>query len=327
VTADGVRSMLGVADTSGVYTILEALTQRSTASALKAGQALLDAGVSASNVLQELAAMACRLAVLQSTSPTTTAMISHSDQALLAAANGMSAEHVQLVYGIALRGIQDAPFAPNEYAALAMPVLRMQVFAPMGGNTPSSPSAQALPPVAPLTLGAEPTAAPPATVMSNMPAQSQPSVIARPPTQTPLTAAAPTASSIVLSTPTDWPAIANGLPLAALARTAARQSACTHIDGLNIYLALPTSQLAAPDLTKRVQDALRAMSGKNYQLHTTVVESSAAALSQTASAQDQVHQVQVQNAAEQAFHADELVKGLIAVGAQVVTGSIKPVLE
>lgn len=345
LTAAGVRSMLGVADTSGVYTILEALTQRSTANALTAGQALLDAGVSASNVLQELAAMACRLAVLQASPLSATTLISHADQALLAAASAMSAEHVQLVYGIALRGIQDAPFAPNEYAALAMPVLRMQVFAPMGGGTVTAPTVQtAFRTTAPHSLTAAATTPAPtptptplvtptppaAPAMPSIPVQSQPPVTAESHQQIPRQVAPvnpPVPSSIVLGNPADWPAIANGLPLAALARTAARQSACTHIDGLNIHLALPTSQLAAPDLTKRVQDALRSVSGKNYQLHTTVVESSAAALTQTASAHDQVQQVQVQNAAEQAFHADDLVKGLIAAGAQVVAGSIKPVSE
>jgi hypothetical protein len=122
-----------------------------------------------------------------------------------------------------------------------------------------------------------------------------------------------------------------------MARMAARESACTAIDGLNIHLALPTQQLTDKALITRVQEALRSLSGKAYVLHTQVIAVSANAsatalntatdttFAQTASAVAHVEQVKVQNEAEQAFANDPLVKGLVGLGGQIAAGSVKPV--
>ena len=90
-------------------------------------------------------------------------------------------------------------------------------------------------------------------------------------------------------------------------------------------LPISTSQLADKAVMQRVQDNLRTLSAKPYVLHTTVVAAAAETLNDTASAHDQVARVEAQNTAEQAFADDPLVKGLVALGGQIVSGSVKSV--
>jgi DNA polymerase III subunit gamma/tau len=345
VSFDGVRQMLGVADTSGIYALLGNLARRDMAAALVQAQSLLDAGVPASNVLDEIANIASRLAVFESAG----AQPDGASDAQLAGLMGQfSPEHLQLLYGIAVKAQSEIAYAPNAYAALAMPLLRMQVFAPSAtGN--NGAYASELAPRATMSAPASmplPTPAKTIAPLAAAPVLAVARVAASPPTPTPPSAsptqsltAQPAASSnsatssFILSSPEQWPAIANGLPLMSMARMAARESACRAIDGLNIHLALPTQQLTDKALISRVQDALRNLSGKAYVLHTTVVAVTAnnaatatdATFSQTASAVAHVQQVKVQNEAEQAFANDPLVKGLVSLGGQIAPGSIKPV--
>ncbi len=329
VSALGVRQMLGVADTSGIYAVLDCLAQRDMAQALTQAQTLLDAGVPAANVLDEIANIASRLAVFESAGVQPSGA---SDAALAALMGQFSPEHLQLIYGIAVKAQSDIAHAPNDYAALAMPLLRMQVFAPQGGGmqvtAPSKPQAKS----ADAQLESRPSSALGMSIAaaSLVPTASRDSVPSSPSNVAPAEAVASrqnqtTGSSFILTTPEQWPAIANGLPLMSMARMAARESACTSVDGLNIHLALPTQQLTDKALITRVQDALRQLSGKSYVLHASVVAASEAVLSHTASAVAHVEQVQVQNQAEQAFAADPLVKGLMSLGGQIVAGSVKPV--
>ncbi len=336
VSFDGVRQMLGVADTSGIYALLGNLAQRDMPGALTQAQSLLDAGVPASNVLDEIANIASRLAVFESAG----AQPDGASDAQLAWLMGQfSPEHLQLLYGIAVKAQNEIAYAPNAYAALAMPLLRMQVFAPnaTGNNVNRDSDAKPLataPVAAPVPAKvAAPLAAAPAVAVARVASPLPvPSAAPSAPAQ-PAVASNNAASSFILTGPEQWPAIANGLPLMSMARMVARESACTAIDGLNIHLALPTQQLTDKALISRVQDALRNLSGKAYVLHTSVVAiaaSSAAAsadntFSQTASAVAHVQQVKVQNEAEQAFANDPLVKGLVSLGGQITPGSVKPV--
>jgi DNA polymerase III subunit gamma/tau len=349
VSFEGVRQMLGVADTSGIYALLGNLAQRDMAAALVQAQSLLDAGVPASNVLDEIANIASRLAVFESAG----AQPDGASDAQLAGLMGQfSPEHLQLLYGIAVKAQSEIAFAPNAYAALAMPLLRMQVFAPSATGNNSGYASELALRVTMSAPGAVPAPAKTIAPLADAPVLAVARVAAPPPpSQTPtapLSATPPSAaasnnilsnnnanvsSSFILSSPEQWPAIANGLPLMSMARMAARESACTAIDGLNIHLALPTQQLTDKALISRVQDALRNLSGKAYVLHTIVVAVTAnnvvtatdTTFSQTASAVAHVQQVKVQNEAEQAFANDPLVKGLVSLGGQIAPGSIKPV--
>ncbi len=337
VTALGVRDMLGVADTSGIYQLLGCLAQRDMSGALAHAQTLLDAGVPASNVLDEIANIASRLAVFQHANASASAV---NDPALESLLGQFSPEHLQLLYGIALKAQQEVVYAPNAYAGLAMPLLRMQVFAPSatGAPAPAIPSMRAAvakplaatPAAAVLTVPVAPIApAPSPQPITPAPAPAPAAASIAVPVQAPAPIVAPApppanTSSFVLSSPEQWPAIANGLPLMSLARMAARESACTRVEGLDVFLNIPSQQLAAKEVVTRVQDALRTLSGKAYTLHVSIVAAVDQALPQTASAHARVEKVAIQNQAEQAFSGDALVKGLIALGGQIVPGSVKP---
>ena len=330
VTALGVRDMLGVADTSGIYQLLGCLAQRDMSGALAHAQTLLDAGVPASNVLDEIANIASRLAVFQHANASASIV---NEPALEALLGQFSPEHLQLLYGIALKAQQEVVYAPNAYAGLAMPLLRMQVFAPSATGAPA-PVIPSIRTAAAKPLAATPTAAvltvpvaPLVSVRAPQPITPAPAAVPEP-VSAPIVAPAPpppNTSSFVLSSPEQWPAIANGLPLMSLARMAARESACTRVEGLDVFLNTPSQQLAAKEVVTRVQDALRNLSGKAYTLHVSIVIAVDHALPQTASAHARVEKVAIQNQAEQAFSGDALVKGLVALGGQIVPGSVKSI--
>jgi DNA polymerase III subunit gamma/tau len=340
VLAEGVQQMLGVADTSGIYALMQHLASRDMSLALSQAQTLLDAGVSAANVLDEIANIASRLAIYEHAASLDTSSAG-IDPALAVLLGQFTPEHLHLMYGIATQAQIGLPYAPNDYVALAMPLLRMQVFAPQARHC--VPLANTVPLTTMLTA---PTASVKHTPKLIPTALAVPKVIVNTtlPLTTPLTTpivalatALPVSvesaivqesvsSSFTLSSPDQWPSIANSLPLIATARMTARQSACTQIDGLNIHLVLTSKQLADKRLLTRVEEALRTVSGKAYVLHATVVEAKEAeqvpVLNQTALAQAQTQQAERQTQAEQTFNNDPLVKGLLSLGGMVVAGSV-----
>jgi DNA polymerase III subunit gamma/tau len=335
VLAAGVQQMLGVADTSGIYALMQHLAVRDMTAALAQAQTLLDVGVPAANVLDEMANIASRLAVYAHTNNNQ----EPADPALATLVGQFTPEHLHLIYAIATKSQGDIAYAPNSYAALAMPLLRMQVFAPQAVSTtqakpatliaPVVPaiavSAASTPHVAPVVIAAA-AVAPQAVASSVLPAPMPAAIAAPKPMVEPVP---PPSTAFALTAPEQWPAIANSLPLIATARMTARESACVKIDGLNLHLVLKSKQLADTVLVMRVQDALRALTGQQYVLHVNVLEVKDAAqapvLQQTAVAQAEVVQVQRQTQAEQTFSSDPLVKALVSLGGSIVAGSVQAV--
>ena len=319
VMAEAVHQMLGVADTSGIYTLMHQLAARDMSAALSQAQLLLDAGVPTTNILDEIANITSRLAIYEQSSQKTNGQLT-IDPALASLLSQFTPEHLHLIYGIATKAQTDIAYAPNDYAALAMPLLRMQIFAPHTTThltpSPSSPIISSIPSL---------------PVSVNLIEKTKPAVAAiiNPPI-IPHQATVPTdkvVSQFILTTPDQWPAIANDLPLTALARMTARESACSRIDGLNIYLMLSSKQMADSAIVARVQQALRTVSNLAYILHVNVVETahqSNAVLSQTAVAHAATEHTKRQIEAEHAFNDDPLVRQLIALGGHILPNSITP---
>ncbi|MEY3996088.1 MAG: hypothetical protein RL344_431 [Pseudomonadota bacterium] len=319
VLAEAVHQMLGVADTSGIYTLMHQLATRNMSMVLSQAQLLLDAGVPTANILDEIANIASRLAIYEQSSQKSNGQ-PIIDPALASLLSQFTPEHLHLIYGIATKAQTDIAYAPNDYAALAMPLLRMQIFAPH--STPSKPNTQTLsspvnlPPLSLLAADSIKKNQPDAVISVN-------SQITTP--HQPAVATDKIISKFILNTPEQWPAIANSLPLTALARMTARESACSRIDGLNIYLILSSKQMADAAIVARVQEALRTVSNLAYILHVNVVEIANQAntiLRHTAAAHAATEHTKRQTEAEQAFNQDPLVKQLIALGGHILPGSI-----
>jgi len=129
VTEEAVRAMLGTVDTGQLFEVLEAVVARDAVAALKVADAMQGRGLSFDSALAELARLLHQVALAQS-APEAVAGDAPERERLLALAQAIDPEDVQLYYQIVLHGRADLPLAPDEYAGFAMTLLRLVAFAP-----------------------------------------------------------------------------------------------------------------------------------------------------------------------------------------------------
>ena len=136
VTEADTRQMIGAADHALLYTLLDALSQRNGEALIAQARQMAADGTGFDNALAELALLLQRIALAQ-TVPAAIAPNDPESPRLHALAQAFSGEQIQLYYQCALRGKQDLPHAPDEYAGFVMTLLRMLAFAPFAAeNTP-----------------------------------------------------------------------------------------------------------------------------------------------------------------------------------------------
>ena len=136
VTEADTRQMIGAADHALLYTLLDALSQRNGEALIAQARQMAAEGTGFDNALAELALLLQRIALAQ-TVPAAIAPNDPESPRLHALAQAFSGEQIQLYYQCALRGKQDLPHAPDEYAGFIMTLLRMLAFAPFAAeNTP-----------------------------------------------------------------------------------------------------------------------------------------------------------------------------------------------
>ncbi|MDO4877859.1 MAG: DNA polymerase III subunit gamma/tau [Neisseria sp.] len=161
VGEEDVRRMIGAVDKRYLYDLLQGLAARDGEALMAKAQEMSDRAIGFDNALNELALLLQRLALLQ-TVPSAMPADDADYPVLKGLAGRFGAEQVQLYYQCALRGKQDLPLAPDEYAGFVMTLLRMLAFAPLaaapygtddaiegtelGGNTGQTPPAAPPPP-------------------------------------------------------------------------------------------------------------------------------------------------------------------------------------
>ena len=128
---NSVRQMLGSADRSHVFRLIEALAQSDGKSVVDTSEALRMNGLSAASTLEDMSMVLQRMAVLQAVPSLHDANDTDPEAATLAhLAALMPADETQLLYSICLHGRQELGLAPDEYAALTMVLLRLLAFKP-----------------------------------------------------------------------------------------------------------------------------------------------------------------------------------------------------
>lgn len=128
-----VRQMIGAVDKRYLYELLQALSAQDGAALMAKAQEMAARAVGFDNALNELALLLQRLAVWQAVPAALGA--DEAEQKLLQALSGQfGAEQIQLYYQCAVRGKQDLPLAPDEYAGFVMTLLRMLAFAPLAAG-------------------------------------------------------------------------------------------------------------------------------------------------------------------------------------------------
>ncbi len=159
VREEGVRAMLGAVDRRYLYTLLQHLAAADGQALLAEADRLAERGVSFDSALAELAVLLQQLALAQ-TVPAAIADDEPERDSLLALADAIAPQDVQLYYQIALHGRKDLPLAPDEHAGFNMTLLRMLAFHPVNGTAeapavraPSAAPAATRPPQAAVSGG------------------------------------------------------------------------------------------------------------------------------------------------------------------------------
>jgi DNA polymerase III subunit gamma/tau len=153
-----VRQMLGVVDRDPVWRILEAVAEANGAVLVETVEALRQHGHAAASALDELIEALQRIAVWQAV-PEAAAHRADPEEAQVARlAERLPPDLTQLFYSLCLHGKAELGWAPDEYAALTMVLLRPLAFA-LGA--PAARPPQASPPVPALTPGPTPAPRPP----------------------------------------------------------------------------------------------------------------------------------------------------------------------
>ena len=124
-----VRAMLGTVDLDFLFNILEAVQQGDAAELLRIASDMALRSLSFGAALQELAALLTRIQIAQRV-PAAIDEDEPERLRLLALADHLSAEFVQLAYQIVLHGRSDLALAPDEYAGFVMTLLRLHGFRP-----------------------------------------------------------------------------------------------------------------------------------------------------------------------------------------------------
>ena len=332
---ESVKHMLGSADRTYVFQLIEALASGDGKSVVAISEALRLHGLNSASTLEDMSSVLQRMAVLQAVGNTPEADSTDPEAADIARLAGlMPADETQLLYSLCIHGRQELGLAPDEYAALTMVLLRLLAFKPKSLSDAVSVSPN------PSALAEKKTSELVAPVRH---AQSSDSVVVPEPQQPVAkeqTAPAPSLSkpSPSLSTPPSVPAptlakttegdlwnqlvreMVDAQAINALVRELALQSQLMLRDGNQWSLQVDKDSLNTPISRDRLQTAL-AQFGHEVQLSVStgpVLDSTAKRLAH--------ENAERQARAEAIILQDPFVQSLMRdFDAKIVPGSIKPV--
>ncbi|GGO80354.1 DNA polymerase III subunit gamma/tau [Marinobacterium nitratireducens] len=142
VTAADVQAMLGTIDQRLVYRLVESLAAQDPKTLLAAVEELARFSPDYASVLGDLISLLHRIAIAQVLPDAADNSLGDLEQ-VLALAQSLTAEDVQLYYQIALMGRRDLPFVPDGREGLEMVLLRMLAFRPADAEPGGAPALSA----------------------------------------------------------------------------------------------------------------------------------------------------------------------------------------
>ena len=318
-----VRAMLGAIDQSYLYQLLEALLANDGSSLINQAKLMEERSISFEAALNDFAQLLHQIAVAQ-TVPESVADDLPEREALLALAQKLPAETLQLYYQIALLGRRDIGLAPDEFAGFTMSLLRMLAFTPSDGSSSVSPKkteqTNKLTRPEPAISLAKPVAAP---------------FVAKPPLAETLSqqtnvnsaTASPQTSSETTTTPAgsfngNWRNLVDELKLG-LARELAKHCELIAYDEHSISLSVPEAQkhLLSPNYQEKLGSAIAQYFDKKIKLQFSI-----GGTGNTPAKQISQEKAVAQASAESAIEEDGFVQALINdFGATIIPNSIKPI--
>ncbi len=158
VTEPEVRAMLGTIDQNFIEQLLQGLEAGDVGALLKAVTEATEFGLDYEALLKELLLTLHRIALAQADP----ALAGEEGERILAHAQAISPQDVQLYYQIGVTGSRDLPFAPDPRSGLEMILLRMVAFRPAeAGEVRTSVPTAAAPPTRTATTATAPRTPPP----------------------------------------------------------------------------------------------------------------------------------------------------------------------
>jgi len=321
--ADDVRAMLGSVARGQVLGLLEALAVGDGQQLLNECTRIASFSPDFGGVLDDLAAVLHRLQLIQLVPGYRPEGGDADDSALVALAERLQPEDVQLYYQIATSGRRDLAIAPDARTGFEMAMLRMLAFRPADGGEAPRRERPAAAPVARQAEPPAPRAAPPAPVERQAaPPMARPEPVAA----APVPAQAPA--------PREVPRDARGLPVwealieqAGLRGPLGQLAQNAHLrerDGQTLVMGLQSAHmhLAVEPMVSQMEERISNALGERIRLRFVNDQSVAA---HTPAARAANAREEAQSAAEASIDSDPLVQSLKReFGAKVVPQSIKP---
>lgn len=323
VNEQEVRAMLGAIDQSYLFDLLDTLAAGDGASLMAFAQQMEQRSLSFEAALADLATLLYQIAVHQS-APGSVSQDLPEYARLVALAEKLSPEQIQLFYQIALLGRRDIGLAPDEFAGFSMCLLRMLAFLPTEGSATvtgkSVTTANPAPPAREATTRAQAAAPVQASV---------PNAVIPTPEVQPTEAIEKTNSETRTETEAanpvfdgNWRQLVDQLKLG-LARALAQNCELLRHDEHNFHLSVPVAHkhLLDQSYQEKLRTALVQHFGTNIKLHFEV-----GGTGNTPAAQISQEKAELQSAAESAIREDDFVQALVRdFGAQIIPSSIKPI--
>ena len=308
-----VRAMLGAIDQSYLYQILSALISNDGKRLIEQAKHMEERSISFEAALNDLAQLLHQISVAQ-TVPDSVADDLPERAQLLALAQQLPAETLQLYYQIAILGRRDIGLAPDEFAGFTMSLMRMLAFTPVENSAQKTQSRPQTPPAIK------------ATPETEKPSFSAPELAPQPikaiqPTET----FADTAiNQDVMAFDGNWRGLIDKLKLG-LARNLALNSALLSYDEHTLRFAIQDKDkaLLSPMYKDKLSLALEQYFGRKIRLEFSVENHVHTPAKQVAE-----EKAISQSNAESAIHEDDFVKALLnEFGAEIIPNSIKPMTQ
>ena len=339
-----VRSMLGAIDQSYLYELLDALITNDGASLIAQAKSMEARSLSFEAALNDLAQLLHQIAVAQSV-PDSIADDLPERNALLALAQKIPPETLQLYYQIALLGRRDIGLAPDEFAGFTMSLLRMLAFTPNETNTQKIQSNSAQKPLS-ASLVSTPK---PQLVVKPVETTTSKAIPAEQSIEKAATYTFPLADNQTAQTVNEpaiekisvdnsianvdsthsssnfngnWRGLLDELKLG-LVRTLAQHCELVSYDENTISLSVPESQkhLLLPNYQEKLGAAICQYFGKKIKLQFSI-----GGTGNTPAKQISQEKAYAQASAESAIEEDSFVQALINdFGASIIPNSIKPI--
>ncbi|VAX05109.1 DNA polymerase III subunits gamma and tau [hydrothermal vent metagenome] len=308
-----VRAMLGSIEQDHVIDLLNLLAANDAPGLLARIAELAQHSPDFAGVLAELITTLHRIALAQS-APNAIDDGLGDREAIVALAEKMTPEDVQLYYQIGLIGRRDLPLAPDARGGFEMVLLRMLAFRPASADAQPAPTPVAATPVQQQTTS-RPTPAPGGLSV----AEPAPSTHPAAPVIPAIPAAAPPTSSV----PDDWENMVAAMNLSGMLQQLATNCVLSQRDSNSFQLSMSPNHkyLLSKSREEGLAKALGQHLGENVTL--SIVLEGASTATPAERQQERVDARQSQ--AESSIHNDATVQAIVdAFDGQVKPGSVQP---